>query len=267
MLPTSFFQRHCNRSNVSTNHRSNTPQTIRISSSIAPPSIRMVWVSNSQRLPLAVQLNHGLGWAAKNHWCDRWWFQAIAAASGPQRLASSMQIHNNPSAVLGWRGLGVECHHRSVVLTMLDLGQNSPDLSMLRLGCWHGKTPLPSLHPSANILNNQLLIAGVAARGFRQQTIHIWGRWCCTNRWHISNLRWVLRLENRQIKSAGLSRIYLRWGWGCGKGLRRQLKQQWLHRIGVASKATPFRLFDLQINIIMNKYIYATTSRNINTKV
>jgi hypothetical protein len=50
-----------------------------------------------------------------------------------------------------------------------------------------------------------------------------------------------------------------------GEGLKRQLKQQWLHRIGVASKATPFYLLDLQINIIMNKYIYATTSRNIDT--
>jgi hypothetical protein len=37
------------------------------------------------------------------------------------------------------------------------------------------------------------------------------------------------------------------------------------HLIGVASKAPPISLPDLQINIIMNKYIYATTSRNIST--
>jgi hypothetical protein len=106
MLRTSLFHRHCNRGNVSTNHRSNTPQTIRISSSIAPPSIRMVWASNSQRLPLAVQLNHRLGSAAKNHRRDLWWFPSIAAASGPQLLASSAQTHNNQSSVFGWSGLG-----------------------------------------------------------------------------------------------------------------------------------------------------------------
>jgi len=49
-----------------------------------------------------------------------------------------------------------------------------------------------------------------------------------------------------------------------GKGLKRQLRQQWLHRIAVVSKAISFWLQDLQINIIKNKYINATTSRNLN---
>ena len=226
MLSTSLFHRHCNRSNVSTNHRSNSPQTIRISSSIAPPSIRMVWASNSQRLPLALQLNHGLGWAAKNHRHDRWWFPSIAATSGPQILASSRQIHNNQSEIVGWCGSGVERTHQAVFSWWWIRMQKSADTSMLRLGCWQGKTPLPSPHPSANILNNQLLLAVDVAVGFTQQTIHIWARWWGTNRWcnrwHKSTRRWVLRQENQQMRNTGLLRTHLRWGWGCWNGSKRQ---------------------------------------------
>jgi hypothetical protein len=72
-------------------------------------------------------------------------FGPIAATSDPHLLASSTQIHNNQSVVVGWCGLGVQRHHRSVVLTMMGSGENI-DRSVnapIRL------LLLPNTHPNA----------------------------------------------------------------------------------------------------------------------
>jgi hypothetical protein len=89
----------------------------------------------------------------------------IGAISDPQLLTSSIEIHNNQSAMVGWCGSGVEHTHRLVVLTMADSGKNIARSIDAPIGLLtrQSKTPLPSPHSSANILNNQLLIAGVAA--------------------------------------------------------------------------------------------------------
>jgi hypothetical protein len=68
----------------------------------------------------AIQLNHWLGWAAKNHRRDRWWFPSIAATSGPQNpsiIKANIQQSIRDSRVV-WFGCGT--HPSSGLLTMVD---------------------------------------------------------------------------------------------------------------------------------------------------
>jgi hypothetical protein len=60
-------------------------------------------------------------------------------------VSPSTQIHNNQSVGVGWCGLGVQRHHRSVVLTMMGSGENID---------WSVDAPirlllLPNTHPNA----------------------------------------------------------------------------------------------------------------------
>jgi hypothetical protein len=69
----------------------------------------------------------------------------IGATSDPKLLASLAQIHNNQSSVVGWCGSGVQHHHQSAILMMMDSGENI-DMCIdvpIRL------LLLPNTHPNA----------------------------------------------------------------------------------------------------------------------